>query len=53
MDGIERGDIFVEAGERSIEDVKSMRDVLRKPRNALQDKVFRKGHFMTITLHPE
>jgi len=52
-DGIERGDIFVEAGERPIEDVMSMRDVLRKTKDAVQVKVFRKGHFMTITLHPK
>jgi len=52
-DGIERGDIFIEAGERPIEDIMSMRDVLRKTMSDLQVKVFRKGHFMTITLHPK
>ena len=52
-DGIERGDIFVEAADQPIEDVMTMRDMLRKTIMALRVKVFRKGHFMTITLHPK
>jgi len=52
-DGIERGDIFVEAGEQSIEDVMSMRDVLKRNQNDVPVKIFRKGRFMIIILHPK
>jgi len=52
-DGIERGDIFVEAGDQPTEDVMSMRDVLKRNQNDVSVKIFRKGHFMTIILHPK
>jgi hypothetical protein len=52
-DGIERGDIFVEAEGDSIEDVMSLKDALWKNKVAVQVKIFRKAHFLSITLHPK
>ncbi|MGD2124690.1 MAG: DUF151 domain-containing protein [Desulfobacteraceae bacterium] len=51
-DGIKRGDIFVELGGEAIEDVRSMRHVLKKSEAALRARIFRKAHFLSITLHP-
>jgi hypothetical protein len=51
-DGIERGDIFVEIGGRAIEDITVMKDVLTKSKIAVQAKIFRSAHFISITLHP-
>ena len=52
-DGIERGDIFVEVGGEPIKDVMSLKDALWKNRVAVQAKIFRKAHVLSITLHPE
>ncbi|MBW2340476.1 MAG: bifunctional nuclease family protein [Deltaproteobacteria bacterium] len=51
-DGVERGDIFVEVGEQAVEDVILMKDALAKSETAVKVKIFRKAHFLTITLHP-
>lgn len=52
-DGIERGDIFVEAGVKSIEDIASLEQVITAGTTAVQAKIFRKSRFLSITLHPE
>ena len=51
-DGVKRGDIFVEVGEQAVEDVMLMKDALAKSKIAVKGKIFRKAHFLTITLHP-
>jgi bifunctional DNase/RNase len=52
-DRIERGDIFVELGGQSVEDVMFMKDALAKSRTAVQARIFRKAHYLSITLHPK
>ena len=52
-DGIERGDILVEAGDQPIEDVRFMRKVMKRKQNEVPVKIFRKGHFITIIFHPK
>ena len=52
-DGIERGDIFVELGGQVVEDVMFMKDVLARSETAVQARIFRKAHFLFITLHPK
>jgi len=52
-DGIERGDIFVELGGQSVEDVMFMKDALARSETAVKASIFRKAHFLSITLHPK
>ena len=52
-DGIERGDIFVELGGQTVEDVMFMKDALARSKTAVQARIFRKAHFLSITLHPK
>ena len=52
-DGIKRGDIFVEVGGQTVEDVMFMKDALARSKTAVQAKIFRKAHFLSITLHPK
>ena len=52
-DGVETGDIFVEIGGKTIEDVTSMKDSLSKSKTPLKARVFRKARFLTIVLHPQ
>ena len=51
-DGVGRGDIIVEVGGRVIEDVNAMRAFLERPEASVNVKVFRKGAFLNLTLHP-
>jgi bifunctional DNase/RNase len=51
-DGIERGDIFVEVGGQAIGDVISMREILKRSKTAVQTKIFRKVHLISITINP-
>lgn len=51
-DGVERGDIFVEVGGQAIGDVISMREILKRSKTAVQAKIFRKVHLISITIHP-
>jgi bifunctional DNase/RNase len=52
-DGIERGDIFVEVAGQAISDVISMREALKRSKTAVQAKIFRKVHLISITIHPQ
>lgn len=52
-DGIKRGDIFVEVGGKSVEDITSLKEVITTSTSAVQAKIFRKAQFLSITLHPE
>lgn len=51
-DGIERGDIIVEVGGDDIGDVNAMRNALKKRKTSMKAKIFRKAHFISITMHP-
>lgn len=50
-DGIQRGDIFVEAGGETVRDVISLKDVLAKSETPVPARIFRQGDFLSITLH--
>ncbi|HYB20088.1 MAG TPA: bifunctional nuclease domain-containing protein [Thermodesulfobacteriota bacterium] len=52
-DGLQRGDIFVEAGGDPVSGVKSLRNALAKSKAPLKVKVFRKGDFLSLTLNPK
>ena len=51
-DGVGRGDIIVEVGGQVIEDVRAMREILNRTEAAVKAKVFRKGAFLNLVLHP-
>ena len=51
-DGIERGDIFVEVEGRAIESLISMRQALEKIEASALARIFRKGRYVSISLHP-
>ena len=52
-DGIKRGDIFVEIGGKSVEDITSLKEVITASTSAVQARIFRKTQFLSITLHPK
>jgi len=52
-DGIQRGDIFVEVGGQTVNDVASFNSALTKSKPPVEAKIFRKDYFLTITLHTE
>jgi bifunctional DNase/RNase len=52
-DGVERGDIFVEIGGRNVENMISFKDALEQNKDPVQARIFRKAHFLSITLHPK
>ena len=52
-DGVERGDIFVEIGGRSIMSMISFKDALEQNKSPIQARIFRKANFLSITLHPK
>jgi len=52
-DGIKRGDIFVEAGGKSMEDIASLKEVIATSTRAVQATIFRKAQVLSITLHPK
>ena len=49
--GIERGDIFVEIGGVTVEDVTTIRNALKKSKTTLEAKIFRKARFISMTIH--
>ena len=51
-DGLKIGDIFVEVGDQRIEDLKAMQEALANTKTAVEAKIFRNQHFLTLTLHP-
>jgi uncharacterized protein len=53
QDGIAAGDIIVEVGGRSAENVDSVREALLKSKTPVEARVFRKTKLITLTLHPE
>ena len=50
-DGLQRGDIVAEIGGENIPDVKSLNAALNKMKGPAKAKVFRKGEFISLTLH--
>ena len=52
-DGIKRGDIFVEMGGQPIADATSVRNALEMSKVPVTTKIFRKGKFMTVIIHPQ
>ena len=51
-DGLERGDIFVTVDEGPVDDVTSMRNALDRGKTTMAAKIFRRGHFLAVSLHP-
>lgn len=52
-DGIKRGDIFVEVGGERVKDVVSFQDALKNSEKAVRARLYRKAHFLSLTLHTE
>jgi len=52
-DGIQRGDILVDAGGEAVSDLASLRNALAKRKAPLKARVFRKGKFVSLTLNPK
>ena len=52
-DGLERGDIFVALDEGPVDGVTAVRHALEKGKTLLKAKIFRKGEFLAVSLHPE
>ncbi len=52
-DGIKRGDIFVEVGGKSVEDISSLKEAISTTKRAVQARIFRKARFLSLTLHPK
>jgi bifunctional DNase/RNase len=52
-DGLHRGDIFVEVGGSTVEDVMSLKGSLAKIKTPVPARIFRKGNFLSITIHPK
>ncbi|MBW2028642.1 MAG: bifunctional nuclease family protein [Deltaproteobacteria bacterium] len=52
-DGLMRGDILVEVGEYRVEDQETLRTALERSGAYLRARVFRKGRFLTLELHPK
>jgi bifunctional DNase/RNase len=51
--GLKRGDIVDEVGGFAVTDIASMRAAMKRPKKAVQARVFRKGRYMFFTLHPD
>jgi bifunctional DNase/RNase len=52
-DGLERGDIFVTLDEGPVDNVAAVRHALERGKTLLKAKIFRKGEFLAVSLHPE
>ena len=52
-DGLERGDIFVALDEGPVDDVTAVRHALEKGKATMRAKIFRRGQFVAVSLHPE
>jgi hypothetical protein len=51
-DGIRRGDIVDEVGGVAVKDISSMKNALKRHTAPVQARVFRKGRYLFVTLHP-
>jgi bifunctional DNase/RNase len=52
-DGLHRGDIFVEVAGIPTEDVMSLKGSLARIKSPVPARIFRKGNFLSITIHPK
>ncbi len=52
QDGLERGDIVVAVDEGPVYDVTSVRLALEKGKTTVKAKIYRKGRFLAVSLHP-
>ena len=52
-DSLKRGDIIDEVGGQAVTDMASMRNALKSRKTAVQARIFRKGHYLFVTLHPD
>ena len=52
QDGLERGDIVVAVDEGPVDDVTSVRLALEKGKTTVKAKIYRKGRFLAVSLHP-
>ncbi len=52
-DGLERGDIFVTLDEGPVDNVAAVRYALERGKTLLKAKIFRKGEFLAVSLHPK
>jgi bifunctional DNase/RNase len=50
-DGLKIGDIFVEVGDRRIDNLKAIHNALAKSKTLVKAKIFRDQQFLTLTLH--
>jgi len=50
-DGLRRGDIIVELGGEAIPDTKALQAGLNKAKGSVKAKVFRKGEYISLTVH--
>ena len=50
-DGLQRGDIIVELGGEAIPDTKALQAGLNKAKGSVKAKVFRKGEYISLTVH--
>ena len=50
-DGLQRGDIIAEIGGEATPDLKSLKTALNKMKGPVRARVFRKGEFISLTLH--
>ena len=51
-DGLERGDIIVEVRGRAVDGVSPMRNALKQIKDPVEDRIFRKGQLISVTIHP-
>jgi hypothetical protein len=51
-DGLERGDIFVAVDEGPVDDTTAVRLALDKGKTTVKAKIYRKGRFLAVSLHP-
>jgi uncharacterized protein len=52
-DGLQRGDIIVEMGGEATPDMKALKEVMNKMRGAGKARIFRKGEYISLTIHRE
>jgi len=52
-DGLIRGDIFVELGEQTVKNEAGFKEALARGKTPLPARIFRKGNFLPVILHPQ
>ena len=52
-DGLKTGDIIVEVGGQTVEDVTVFKENFNKSKTSVKAKIYRNNRFLTLTVHPE